>query len=330
MTRFWWHIGLVGLGAGLCSALLVATLASGFPLALALFCLAPLPIAIVSIGWSHWAGLVAVATTAILLGLAVDPSFVIGFPLSLGLPAWWLGYLALLARPAEREGELDWYPVGRLVLWAAMLGALAGLIAIVQAGGDAATIQQTLHSSFEHVLRLQLGIPDGAPLVIPGIDDPNRIIDLVAAALPPAAAVLATIIQLLNLWLAGRVVKTSGRLRRPWPDLAAMRLPPVTMLILVLAFVGTFVPGTFGMAAALPTASLLVAYAAMGFAVMHGITRFMQGRTLVLIILYLGFVLLGWSGWPILMMALLGMVDGAFDLRRRVAATRQPPPVPPA
>ena len=327
MTRFWWQIGLVGLGAGLCSALSVAALASGLPLAIVLFCLAPLPISIVSIGWSHWAGLVAVATAAILLAFA-DPSLLLGFPFSVGLPAWWLGYLALLARPAAREGDLDWYPVGRLVLWAALLGALVALIAIVQTGGDAATVEQTLHSAFERMLRARLNIPADAPLVVPGIDDPNRVIDLIVAALPAAAAVASTIIQLFNLWLAGRVAKISGRLRRPWPDLATTRLPPVTMLLLVLAFAGTFLPGTLGMAAALPTATLLLAYAVMGFAVMHGITRFMHGRTVALVILYAGFVLLGWSGWPILMMALLGMIDGAFDLRRRVAARHQPPPVP--
>jgi hypothetical protein len=56
----------------------------------------------------------------------------------------------------------------------------------------------------------------------------------------------------------------------------------------------------------------------------------MHGRTVALVILYIGFLLLGWSGWPILMMALLGMIDGAFDLRRRVAARHQPPPIPPA
>ena len=327
MTRFWWQIGLVGLGAGLCSALLVASLASGLPIAIALMCLAPLPILIVAIGWSHWAGLFAVAITAILLAPA-DPSWLLGFPLLVGLPAWWLGYLALLARPAAREGELDWYPVGRLVLWAAILGAFVGLIAIAQIGD--ATVQRALRTATERMVRARLNIAADAPLVVPGIDDPNSLIDLLIAAAPAAVAVLSTILQLFNLWLAGRVVKISGRLRRPWPDLAATRLPPVTMLLLVLAFAGTFLPGISGMAAAPPTASLLLAYAVMGFAVIHGVTRFMHGRTVALVILYVGFVLLGWSGWPILLMALLGMVDGAFDLRGRVAAARPPPPIPPA
>ncbi|HEY1542741.1 MAG TPA: DUF2232 domain-containing protein [Xanthobacteraceae bacterium] len=329
MTRFWWNIGLVGLAAGLCSALLFASIYSGSSLSLLLCCLVPLPIMIAAMGWSHWAGLAAIATASVLLGLAIDPLFLFGFPVTVGLGAWWLGYLALLARPAGPNGELEWYPVGRLVLWAAILSALVTLVGLAAFGGSAATIQKTLHTMFEHMLRLQLAIPADAPLVVPGVEKPQRLIDIIIAVLPPATAVLTTITQLLNLWLAGHVVKISGRLRRPWPDLAAMRLPPVAMAALAIAFVGSFVPGLPGMAAQLPVASLIVAYAALGFAVMHGITRHLQGRTVVLVGLYTGFVLLGWSGWPVLVMALLGLIDSAVDLRRRVAATRGPPPLPP-
>jgi hypothetical protein len=329
MTRFWLQIGLVGLAAGLCSALLFASVISGSALSLLLCFLAPLPILIAAMGWSHWASLVAVVVAATALALAIDPRFAIGFPLSVGLPAWWLGYLALLARPVGPAGELEWYPVGRLVLWAVVLSALVTLIGLAPLGSTQEAIQQALRTAFEHMLRLQLAIPPEGPLVVPGVDDPNRLIDMLVRALPPATAVLTTIMQLINLWLAGRVVKISGQLRRPWPDIAATRLPPTAMLALTIAFAVSFVPGLLGMAAALPAASLLVAYAALGFAVMHGITRHLHGRTAVLIGLYMGFVLLGWSGWPILVMAMLGMVDGVVDLRRRVAASRGPPPVPP-
>src|ERR1035438_5291786 len=52
-------------------------------------------------------------------GVVVDAT------LGVGLPAWWLGYLALLARPASAiDPKLEWYPVGKLVLWAALLSAL--------------------------------------------------------------------------------------------------------------------------------------------------------------------------------------------------------------
>jgi hypothetical protein len=329
MTRFWWSIGLVGLGAGLCSALLFASLLSGSALSILLFCLVPLPIMIATLGWSPWAGFVAVAAAATTLALAINPFLAIGFPLSVGLPAWWLGYLALLARPAGPNGELEWYPIGRLVLWAAFLSALVTLIGLAQFGSTQAGIEQSLRTAFERMLRMQLATPADGPLLVPNIDNPQHLIDTLVRVLPPAAAALTTITQILNLWLAGRIVKISGRLRRPWPDIAATRLPAAAMAALALAGAGAFLPGLFGMAAALPAASLLVAFAALGFAVMHGVTRHLQGRTAILIGLYTGFALLGWSGWPILVMALLGLVDAAVDLRRRFAATHGPPPVPP-
>ena len=58
--------------------------------------------------------------------------------------AWWLGYLALLARPAANGGgsELEWYPVGRLVLWGAMIGALIVAAAVPNFGTDRETCRQ--------------------------------------------------------------------------------------------------------------------------------------------------------------------------------------------
>ena len=329
MTRYWLHIGLVGLAAGLCSALLFASLVSGSALSLLLCFLAPLPILIAAMGWSHWASLAAVIAAASTLGLAIDPSLLIVFPVGLGLPAWWLGYLALLARPAGPNGEFEWFPIGRLVLWVAALSAFVTLIGLFQVGSSQADIDGTLRTTIEQMLRAHLALPEGAPLVVPGVDDPKRFVDMMVRVMPSAGAVMMTLIYLINLWLAGRVVKISGQLRRPWPDIAATRLPPTAMLALTIAFAVSFVPGLLGMAAALPAASLLAAYAALGFAVMHGITRHLHGRTAVLIGLYMGFVLLGWSGWPMLVMALLGLVDGVVDLRRRVAATHGPPPIPP-
>src|SRR5579871_1820366 len=93
------QIILMGLGAGTAAALLVASGGSGSLLAFPLFYLAPLPILIVGLGWSHWAALIAGAVGTALLaieGTVVSLAFLIG----IALPAWWLAYLALLARPA--------------------------------------------------------------------------------------------------------------------------------------------------------------------------------------------------------------------------------------
>src|SRR5258708_4967420 len=111
------QIVLIGLGAGTAAALLFASALSGAPSAVLLLLLAPLPILIVALGWSHWASLIAAATAAAclaVLGLDVPAAFLIG----VGLPAWWLGYLALLARPAPEPHGHEWYPAGRLLLLA--------------------------------------------------------------------------------------------------------------------------------------------------------------------------------------------------------------------
>jgi hypothetical protein len=322
MAQFWLQIGLIGLGAGAASALLFASVLSGSILSVVLFYLAPLPILIAAIGWSHWAGLAAALTAALGLALAFGTFFFPAFLISVGLPAWWLGYLALLARPAASTGDVEWYPPGRLVVWAAILGALVIMAALPQFGGSEAAIQSTLRSGFERMLRLQMHIPPGESLTVPGVSDPDRLIDILVAVLPPGAAVLTTMTQLLNLWLAARIVKISGRLKRPWPDLADMRFPAATPFVLAAAIAGSFLPDVVGIACTLVVATLLVAYAALGFAVLHGITRRLQSRSIVLVGVYTAVAIFG---WPILLVALLGLIDIALDLRTRIAAMRGPP-----
>jgi hypothetical protein len=290
--------------------------------AIGLFYLSPLPILIVALGWSHWAGLLAAVAAAVSLALAIDGFYFLAFLISIGLPAWWLGYLALLARPAGNPDDIEWYPPGRLVVWSAALGALVVLIGLSQIGTDAATIRDTLRRAIETMLRTQMRVAADKPLDLPGIANP----EVLAMVLPPAAAALTTMTQLLNVWLAGRIVRISGRLRRPWPEFAALRFPPATPIALAVAFGASFLPGTLGLAAALPAASLLIAYAVLGFAVVHGITRHLPSRGVVLFGIYAAVAVFG---WPVLLMTLLGLIDTALDLRERVAATRRPPPIPP-
>jgi len=317
------QIGLIGIGAGAAAALLFASVASSSPLSVLLFYLAPLPILIAAIGWSHWAGLVAAALAALSLAAVFGAKFFVAFLLSVGAPGWWLGYLALLARPGATPGALEWYPVGHLVAWAAALGSLAVLSVILYFGFDEERFTAALHAGFERVIRSQIGAPEDGPLVIRGIGDPKRFIDFLVMIIPPAAAALAMLTHAFNLWLAASIVRLSGRLRRPWPDLAAMRLPRLAPAAVVAALVGGFFPGMIGIVANVVAASLVVAYAVLGLAVLHMITRGLASRGLVLAATYAALIIFG---WPILAMVLIGLIDAAIDLRARIARRR--PPVP--
>lgn len=294
---------LVGLGAGAAAALLFASVVSGSIAAIFLFYLAPLPILIAALGWSHVAGLIAAASATAAI-MALSGTFFVAVPV-IAFGAWWLGYLALLARPATNGGgTLEWYPAGRLVLWAAVIGTLIIVAAVPNFGTDQQTLQAALRKTYERILRDQ------------------SLIDLLVVAVPPAAAVFSTIINVFNLWLAARVVKISGRLKRPWPDLAALTLPASTAGFLAAAVAGSFLPDLVGVLAGACAASLLMVFAMLGFAVLHAITRGMSSRALVLAAVYAAAVVLG---WPVLAMSILGLAEAAFNIRGRVARRRGPP-----
>jgi hypothetical protein len=321
------QIVLIGLGAGAAAALLFASVTSGVILSVFLFYLAPLPIMIAALGWSHWAGLLAAVVAGVILGSVFGFYFFGTFLASVGAPAWWLGYLALLGRPVPNGGgtHMEWYPAGRLLLWAAVLGAAVVAGALVTFGGDEASIKSGLKSALDHVLRLQTGSSPDAPLQFPGIQDADRLIDLLVVLLPPAAAMIATVTQTVNLWLAGHVVKLSGRLKRPWPDLATLSFPPLAAALFAAAVAGSLLPDLPGLVASLLAATLTIAFAVVGFAVMHAVTRDLKGRAIMLSGTY-GLVAV--MGWPVLVMTLLGVVETVFGLRLRVAK-RSPPPTAP-
>lgn len=295
---------LVGLGAGTAAALLFASVVSGSIAAVVLFYLAPLPILIAALGWSHLAGLLAAASATAMVTMLAGDFFAAVAVIAFG--AWWLGYLALLARPSSNGGgrALQWYPLGRLVLWASVIGTLVVAAAVPNFGGDQESLRAALRKTYERILQDQ------------------SVIDLLVIAVPPAAAVFSTLINLFNLWLAARIVKISGRLARPWPDLAALTLPTATPGLLALAAAASFLPDLAGTLAGAFAASLLMAFAILGFAVLHAITQGMTSRALVLAGVYAAATVLG---WPMLAVSILGLAEATFKIRGRLARKRGPP-----
>jgi hypothetical protein len=318
---------LVGAGAGATAALLFAV-ASGTALSLLLALLAPLPILIVALGWSSVAGIVASISAAAMLAASLGFPTSLGFLLGVGAPASWLGYLSLLARPAHNgaASNLEWYPTGRLVLWAAVLGTVMVVVSLmITLGTEWPTFQAGLRKVTEEIVELQARAGRD-PAAVERLTT-KEMIDALTATLPGAVAVFATLINCFNLWLAGRIVHVSGRLRRPWPDLPAMQLPPLAPAILAASLVGLWLPEFASFIAASFAASLITVFTFVGLAVMHAITRGIASRPLMLAALYVSIVPL--AGLPLLLASLLGLAESVLNIRARVAASRPPPPPPP-
>jgi hypothetical protein len=318
------QIVLIGVGAGAASALLFASIASGSPLSFFLANFAQLPIILAAVGWTHLAGLIGALIASAGLALATTGSVALAYLLGIGLPAWWIGYLALLGRPnASDPAKIEWYPLGRIVVWTAILAAMVVLVTMLRYGFDAAQMQAGLRRELERGLRFLAGVPTNAPLEIPSIRDPERLLDLLVPIVPPLKATALTATSLLNLWLAALIVRVSGRLKRPWPQVAQMSFPPFAATVLAIAVAGTFLPDLVGLASGLVAASLLLAYALLGFAVVHVLTIGFAGRGFMLSGLYFT---VGLFGWPIVLMSLLGLLETIAGLRARSAARRPPPP----
>jgi hypothetical protein len=302
----------IGIGAGLVSALLFGVVITGSPLGVLLLMVIPLPIFIAALGWTHLTGLVAALAGGLALALAVNRTAGLIFGLGFALPAWWLAYLALLGRPG-RDGGVEWYPLGRLLLWIAATAALITLVGILAIGdGSYEAFQGRLRGAIGEFLRAAQPAPPA------GEAAPNEALAFLVAALPFFFALNYVLILALNLWLAGHSVRLSGRLPRGWPDIPATTMPPLALALLAAGTVLAFLPGLAGGAGLVTAGALLAAFTLQGLAFIHDTTRQRPGRGLLLGSLYVVTLLVSQVVLPLL--AVLGCADVAFGLRNRFRA----------
>ena len=303
---------IVGIGAGLVSALLFTVVITGSPLALLLSYVAPLPVFIAALGWNHRAGLIATATGTLAVALALKFSLAIAFAVGAALPAWWIAYLALLGR-GDSSGGTEWYPLGRLLTW------VAGVAGLVTVGGAMAisTDFETYRGIMTRGLQLVLTGGEGiGPVVrLPADVDVGELAARLAFMVPIAAGASFVPMIAANLWLAAKAVSLSGRLPRPWPFIPATTMPPAAVVALGLAIAVSFLGGFVGLAGGAATGALVAAFGLAGLAVVHDISRGKGWRLPTLFAIYFALVIMLVTIFPFL--ALLGIADALFKIRRR-------------
>ncbi len=307
---------VVAIAAGSASALMFASIASGALVSLLLLYLAPLPLMVAALGWGPFSAAIGGATAATILGLAFGLHHCIAFIVAVALPAWWLGHVTLLGRPhtagaapPDVASSLEWYPLGRILFWIVIFAAITTFATLLAFGSDGPTIHQTMRAVLAGILE---------PAEIASSD---RRIDAVTAIAPGAAAIAITMTLTLNLWLAARITAASGQFCRPWPDLKSTALPPLTLVALCAAIAFCFSGGLLAMTAQIACAALVIAYALTGFAVLHTLSIAWKNRPIWLTGSYAIVLVLG---WPLLVMAALGVADALFGLRKRYLRARQP------
>src|SRR5438270_13483308 len=108
---------------------------------------------VAALAWGPLCASIGGIAAAIGLGAIFSLPYCLAFGLTVALPAWWLGHLALLGRPMAGHAssgngaapvELEWYPIGRILLCIAGFAILTTLAALVTLGTGAEAVRGTL------------------------------------------------------------------------------------------------------------------------------------------------------------------------------------------
>lgn len=317
--RYWIAMAVL---AGLAAAALHASMLVLSPLSLLLFYLAPLPLFIagLSYGWVPVAVAAAVGGIATTGVLGLRPALLF-LAMSATAPVI-LTRLALINRPVlkgGREGEakdggVEWYPEGRLVLWAAALaGALLTLL-IVIAGPDAETFRVTLKDIAQKMTEPMLR--EAEPAQREGL---QRLIDVLVVIAPLASAATWLVATMVNLILASRMLKAWGASLRPWAHFSSLAFPRQAGLAFLAAVAGSFLPGTAGLVSSVFAAPLGTAFLLLGLSVIHHLTLRSKARVPLLVGLYAALLLLSWL--IVVPLIVLGLFELFFNIRARARRT---------
>lgn len=299
---------MIGVGAGLGSALLFAALVGGNLLTLPLFVASPLPLMAAGLGW----GPIAVAVGAVVAAVVLLAE--LGLPAALvslgaaGVPA--LILTDLVGREVTGPHGPTRTPIGRIATIAAVLMAIATTAGAIGIGFDVAATTRQVVAAFHEALTAG-GTP---PADLPDALALEPLVRASVRLMPAFFPAFWTLVLMLDLVLAARIVRRFGRLARPWEDLAMIAVSPWTGLVFAAGFAGAFLPGTLGILAAIAAGAAFAPLFLVGMGLLTHLTRPTDMRWILRATAY-GLVLL----FPIaaLVMALVGLAECFLDLRGR-------------
>lgn len=310
---------LIGVLAGLATALLSISAGEPTALSLLLFAAATLPILIASTGWSNAAGFIAAGVAGVVVSAILSPLAALSFFATTLAPAAWIGHLANLSRPAEELGgpkdALAWYPLSDIMLQLCLL-VVAGLIVVgVSLGYGEAMIADVVDQFFA-VMR------ESNAEFQPSDADRGTYVAFFLTALPVIQGALWVLILFTALYLALAIVRASGRGRRPKDDIpTSLRMSRASLYIFGLGLLLTFLGGAAALVGALVCGAMGAGFTLAGFAVFHSRTR---GRPWRWLALWSGYLAVFLFTLPVLLFLVIGMVETA----RAVPVTRAGPPPP--
>ena len=304
---------LIAIICGLITALLfLAPIALGVA-GSSLSTFSALPLFISVLGFGTAAGIISGGVSIIVLTAFFGIVGAVQSSLVVLAPALWIGHLAGLKR--DDRGYEEWYPLNAILMHMALISGLATLLY----GFFTNYSTETATKVTTELMTQWAAINASGSVNTAAIEVQAK---AVAELLPFIMPFSILILLAVNLYLGVRFATARGWMLRPRDDIpASANLPIYAGAIFTIALFISFTGGTLGLIAKVVAGAVGGAFALVGLAVIHYLTRNLSLRSFVLVPLY--FVML--VGPPFIgsLLAALGIAEGVFQLRARWAS---PPP----
>lgn len=304
---------LIGIIAGLVAA--IGTLGS---LSMPLFSqlVAMIALFMAGLGYGRVAGLVAVTTAAIALGIytsSVFATFI--FALTL-LPAAVMSQLALLARPASEIGGPDqalaWYPLSDILLAGAVITAIATI---------ALLLLQPVDDLYSAVIdRAAQVIGEASPDTVITPDQKAEVLTMLKVFGPVSQSFGNMIMLFAGFYFAMLILAAMKRNVRPREDIRmALRMSRISVAVFFGGIVLMLIGGTAGTIGASFAGAAGAGFTLSGFAVIHNAVRERSFALPLLVLVYIAAFLI-----PPLVV-LVALAGGLANPRRAIALTPHQP-----
>ncbi|EJF94307.1 hypothetical protein LBE40_04430 [Bartonella taylorii] len=297
----------------------VANIAPYFSLLLG--CFLSFPIFIVAFGQGTLASLVALISATAVLVITTNSYVALSFMLLFFLPAVYASWLLGLARPAQKENALIWYPLSSVIFhltnFIALIATFIGLY--VQSRPSTPLIAKKITANIAQAMQQSQSVKEA------DIHTFSEFLMTHAATLTAIALTIYSLIFLIgNLYFSMITAQHMKWLKRPRDDWSkTLRLPISGIVIFIVVCIVSM--AEFSATVNLSTRVFSTAYTVIisisGLAYLHDITKGINGRIIILSLVYIAILTVVFAPPISFMMLLMGIwatVQYNFQSRKKL------------
>ncbi|MET3589448.1 hypothetical protein ABID23_000530 [Bartonella silvatica] len=311
MKNFHVYRIMTGVLAGLFSVVIAMAIISATNIApyisLFLSCFLSFPIFIVAFGQGTLASLIALISATIVLVITTDLYTAFGLMLLFFLPAVYASWLLGLARPMPKENTLTWYPLSSVIFhltnFIAIIATFIGFY--IQNSPSPPLIAQNIAANIAQAMQQSQSLKET------NITAFHELLMAHAATLTAIAVTTSSLIFLIgNLYFSMIIARHMKWLRRPSDDWSqTLRIPISGIFIFVVVCIASMIElsSPVNLSTRVFSTAYTVVISISGLSYLHNITKGVNGRTIILSLVYIAILTVVFAPPVSFMMLLMGI-----------------------